>query len=413
MPRTTKVDCPGCPPLRALTFDVLGLVKVIEVKDRLGGAPQVVERWGEPDFSKSVLAASIDDRRIDPLLAVARKNGMVEILSPINGDTRGSFSNINEGEEPDSDPITGLHLFRKESPDSSSRLCTLLTCTAKGNANIKAITSDKSNETDVSSLKMWRVTGSGSVFCSKIDGAEQHALFGGKGVELNVWDLENTTKIWSAKAPPKNNLGIFTPTWFTSAAFFSKDDHRKFVGGTNFHKVHVYDSSAQRRPVLSFDFRETAIKAITEDLDGNTIYIGNGSGDLASYDVRTGKLVGCFLGKCSGSIRSIARHPELPVIASCGLDSYLRIWDIHTRQLLSAVFLKQHLTSVVLDSNFTIKEPVVTPQENEVQDANGSDSDTDEEEEELVAPKKRKNPRKENFASQKSKAKKSSKKLKG
>lgn len=32
----------------------------------------------------------------------------------------------------------------------------------------------------------------------------------------------------------------------------------------------------------------------------------------------TGKLLGCFLGKCSGSIRSIARHPEFPVIASCG-----------------------------------------------------------------------------------------------
>ena len=31
-----------------------------------------------------------------------------------------------------------------------------------------------------------------------------------------------------------------------------------------------------------------------------------------------GKLLGSFLGKCSGSIRSIARHPELPVLASCG-----------------------------------------------------------------------------------------------
>uniref|UniRef100_A0A7N1A5K3 Transducin/WD40 repeat-like superfamily protein n=1 Tax=Kalanchoe fedtschenkoi TaxID=63787 RepID=A0A7N1A5K3_KALFE len=355
MPRTTKVDSPGCPPLRVLTFDVLGLVKVIEVRDRLGGALQVVERWGVPDSSKSVLAASMNDRRIDPLLAVARKNGMVEVLSPINGDARASFSNINDGEEPDSDVITGLHLFQKESPDSS-RLCTLLTCTTKGNASIKAINfPDKSEESAVSSMKTWRVTGGGSVLCSKVDGVEQHALFGGKGVELNVWDLENSTKIWTAKAPPKNNLGIFTPTWFTSATFLSKDDHRKFVGGTNSHKVHIYDSSAQRRPVISFDFRETAIKAVTEDLDGNTIYVGNGSGDLASYDVRTGKLLGCFLGKCSGSIRSISRHPELPIIASCGLDSYLRIWDIHTRQLLSAVFLKQHLTSVVIDSNFTMK----------------------------------------------------------
>jgi len=37
--------------------------------------------------------------------------------------------------------------------------------------------------------------------------------------------------------PPKNNLGIFTPTWFTSAAFLTKDDHRKFVAGTNSHQV--------------------------------------------------------------------------------------------------------------------------------------------------------------------------------
>ncbi|KAL2981156.1 hypothetical protein AAZX31_13G271800 [Glycine max] len=48
-------------------------------------------------------------------------------------------------------------------------------------------------------------------------------------------------------------------------------------------------------------------------------------------------MLGCFSGKCSGSIRSIVKHPELPVIASCGLDNYLRLWDTKTRQLLSAV----------------------------------------------------------------------------
>lgn len=40
--------------------------------------------------------------------------------------------------------------------------------------------------------------------------------------------------------------------------------------------------------MISIDFRETSIKAVCEDIDGNTIYIGNGSGDLASYDIRTG-----------------------------------------------------------------------------------------------------------------------------
>lgn len=39
---------------------------------------------------------------------------------------------------------------------------------------------------------------------------------------------------------------------------------------------------------MSLDFRETPIKALAEDLDGNKIYVGNGSGDLASFDIRTG-----------------------------------------------------------------------------------------------------------------------------
>jgi hypothetical protein len=50
------------------------------------------------------------------------------------------------------------------------------------------------------------------------------------------------------------------------------------------------------------------------------------------FPLFSGKLLGCYFGKCSGSIRSIVRHPDLPLIASCGeatsrkaLDSFY--WD--------------------------------------------------------------------------------------
>ncbi|KAH7561161.1 hypothetical protein ACOSP7_016240 [Xanthoceras sorbifolium] len=356
MPRTTTLECPGCPPVRAITFDALGLIKVVEARGERGGVPSVVERWGDPDASKCVLAASIDDTKHNPLLAVARKNGLVEIFNSLNGDLQVSISNVGDADvRPENDGIVGLHLFRKQRKESLSR--TLLTCSTQGNANMRSIdVSNPAESTSVDSFKAWNVCGSGTVLCSKVDGSEKYALFGGKGVEVNVWDLEMCTKLWTAKSPAKNSLGIFTPTWFTSATFLSTDDHRKFVAGTNSHQVRLYDTSAQRRPVMSFDFRETPIKAIAEEPESYNIYIGNGSGDLASVDIRTGKLLGCFLGKCSGSIRSIARHPTLPMIASCGLDSYLRFWDINTRQLLSAIFLKQHLTEVVFDSNFVDKE---------------------------------------------------------
>ncbi|OMO84026.1 hypothetical protein CCACVL1_11041 [Corchorus capsularis] len=353
MPRTTTVECPGCPPLRALTFDALGLIKVIEARTKEGGVPKVVERWGDPDAAKCVLAASLDDRKTDPLLAVARKSGVIEVLNPLNGELSVTVSNVSNGNaRPEDDAIVGLHLFRRQILESTSRSCTFLTCTTKGNATLRSVEMTDS-PSDSNASKTWNVCGAGNISFSQVDGNESYAVFGGKGVEVNMWDLDKCTKIWTAKPPPKNSLGIFTPTWFTSATFLCKDDHRKVVAGTNSHQVRLYDVSAQRRPVISFDFRETPIKAVTEDLDGHTIYIGSGSGDLASVDIRTGKLLGCFLGKCSGSIRSIARHPELPVIASCGLDSYLRIWDIATRQLLSSVFLKQHLTKVVFDTNYS------------------------------------------------------------
>ncbi|XP_057970367.1 uncharacterized protein LOC131159456 isoform X1 [Malania oleifera] len=397
MPRTTKVECPGCPPIRALTFDVLGFIKVIEAHDKQGGIPKVVDRWGEPSSSKCVLAASIDDRKSDPLLAVARKSGTIELLSPLNGDLRTSISSAGDaGVQLEDDAISGLHLFRKQKLDLSSRSCTLLTCTTKGIASMRSIEVRKSTRDSLSteSLKTWNVCSGGNIFCSKVDASESYALFGGKSVEVNVWDLEQGSKIWTAKSPPKNSLGIFTPTWFTSATFLNKDDHRKFVAGTNSHQVRLYDISAQRRPVISFDFRESPIKAVAEDLDGHTIYVGNGVGDLASFDIRTGKLLGCFLGKCSGSIRSIARHPELPVIASCGFDSYARFWDVKTRQLLSAVFLKQHLTNVVFDSNFSDKEAadsLADPAPNEAHDVNEM---LDGAEEEMLATKRKKKPKK-------------------
>ncbi|XP_019266673.1 PREDICTED: cytochrome c-like [Nicotiana attenuata] len=66
MPCTITLDCPGCPPLKALTFGILRLIKVIEGKGEQKEAPKVVERWGETDASRCVLDTSIVDREFDP-----------------------------------------------------------------------------------------------------------------------------------------------------------------------------------------------------------------------------------------------------------------------------------------------------------------------------------------------------------
>ncbi|KAJ1697040.1 hypothetical protein LUZ63_005552 [Rhynchospora breviuscula] len=368
MPRTSTVESPGCPPLRALTTDSLGLIKVVEVRGKGGGTPQVVETWGPPDASRSVVATSYADRKKDPVLAVARKNGLIEFLNPLKGDVlttiKASESGSTDQSSSANDLLVGLHFFKSKQEDSFSMLGTLLTCTEKGKVCVRSVgRSDAPSDQSMDSPNEWSVTNGGQVLCSSLDPSENYALFGGKHVELNLWDLNTSKKIWAAKPPRPNNLGISIPTWFTASTFLCKDDHRKIVAGTNQHQVRLYDITSQRRAVISIDFRESPIKAVREDTDGHTVYVGTAIGDLASFDMRTGKMVGCYKGKCCGSIRSIAKHPDLPLIASCGLDTYLRIWDTNKRQLLSAVFLKQHLTSVVIDSHFTAQELVGTKPE--------------------------------------------------
>ncbi|CAH8389559.1 unnamed protein product [Eruca vesicaria subsp. sativa] len=426
MPRVISDETYGCPAIRALTFDSLGLIKVTEARGKERGTPTVVNTWGEMNASRSVLAASMDDRSSNPLLAVARKDGNVEVLNPCNGDLHFAYSVFgDDGSSPEDDEISGLHLFRKQKEDHVERSCTLLTCMKKGDVNLRTVQfpDAPADSADDAAPKTWKACGSGELLFGKVDGTENFGLFGGKRVEVNIWDLEQCTKIWSAKSvsffcyqkplpsvnvssnqsllgqPPKDNLGIFTPTWFTCAAFMSNDDHRKFVTGTKSHQVRLYDVSAQRRPVLSFDFHETAITAITEDPDGHTVYVGNASADLAAFDIRTGKLLGNFLGKCSGSIRSVVRHPQHQVIASCGLDRYLRVYDVNTRQLISAVFLKQHLTGLVFDSGFSgeaeiaVANTVVEAETEETIEQEGDEEENEDETEE--APVKKKKSKKE------------------
>ncbi|KAE8798117.1 WD repeat-containing protein 74 [Hordeum vulgare] len=359
MPRITSVESPGCPPLRAITTDILGLIKVVEARARPAGVAKVVETWGEPDASRAILVASLADRSVDPVLAVARKNGVVELLNPLNGDAlalvKSSRTDQTAGAV-ENDPIVALHLFTKHAPDLST-LGTFLACTDKGKASVTSVAKENTpSDSDVGPSSTWDVCNKGKLQFSSVDARENYAMFGGNGMEVNLWDITSCSKIWSAKSPRANNVGIFTKPWFTAGTFLCKDDHRKIVACTNNHQVRLYDTASQRRSVVSVDFRESPIKAVVGDPDGHTVYIGTATGDLASFDMRTGKLLGCYVGKCSGSIRSIARHPELPLIASCGLDSYLRIWDTNTRQPLSAVYLKQHLTTVVIDSHFSAEE---------------------------------------------------------
>ena len=68
-------------------------------------------------------------------------------------------------------------------------------------------------------------------------------------------------------------------------------------------------------------------------------------GRIECLDLRMNKLHGSLKGP-AGAVKSLAMHPELPIIASVGLDRFFRVHNVDSKALLCKLYLKQQLTAV-------------------------------------------------------------------
>uniref|UniRef100_A0AAR2IUE4 WD repeat domain 74 n=1 Tax=Pygocentrus nattereri TaxID=42514 RepID=A0AAR2IUE4_PYGNA len=138
---------------------------------------------------------------------------------------------------------------------------------------------------------------------------------GGKENPLKVWDLERPDKpIFTAK------------------------------------NVRVYDpSTPQRRPVLEAEFGEYPLTTLALPAGHDRVVVGNTHGQIAILDLRKGLVRGCMKG-LAGSVRGLQCHPSSPLLASCGLDRFLRIHSLEDRSTVHKVYLKSRLNCVLLSS---------------------------------------------------------------
>lgn len=74
-------------------------------------------------------------------------------------------------------------------------------------------------------------------------------------------------------------------------------------------------------------------------LAGHRVWLGNGLGQIEVLDVVSRRFSGAVKG-LAGGVRALAVHPTQPVLASVGLDRYLRLHATHSRRLLAKVYCK-------------------------------------------------------------------------
>ncbi|XP_074535910.1 WD repeat-containing protein 74 [Halichoeres trimaculatus] len=269
--------------------------------------------WGDPAESE---------------LLVGCVDGTVKTFST----EKGSFTETRRCGDPSEGCFTGL-----AAPDGSS----LITCVECGKVRVwREDSSEPVTELDAGkNVSRMRLS---PVHRNKV-------ATGGKENGLKIWDLEKPEKpVFTAKNLRDDWLDLRRPHWVRDMAFIPDSD--KVVTCTGYHQVHVFDpSSPQRRPVLEAEYGEYPLTALSLPASGNTVVVGNTHGELAMLDLRKGLVRGCLKG-LAGGVRGLQCHPSQPVVATCGLDRFLRIHSLEDRKLQHKVYLKSRLNCILLSS---------------------------------------------------------------
>ncbi|KAG9475510.1 hypothetical protein GDO78_003747 [Eleutherodactylus coqui] len=191
--------------------------------------------------------------------------------------------------------------------------------------------------------------------------AQRHKVgTGGKENQLKIWDLQRPEEpVFRAKNVRNDWLDLRVPEWIRDLGFIPESD--KVVTCTSYHQVRIYDPcSPQRRPVLEVLFDEDPLTALSITPDGRSVVVGNSHGNMGVIDLRKGRLL-CVLKGSAGSVRSIQCHSSMPVVASCGLDRFMRLHSLTDKKLLHKVYLKSRLNCLLLTSRDKWEEEELTP----------------------------------------------------
>jgi len=176
---------------------------------------------------------------------------------------------------------------------------------------------------------------------------------GGLNEHLKLWDLNatdsinrddaaETKPIFTAKNVKNDWLNLQVRTCVQDIRFIPDSD--QVVTCTGYHQVRVYDPKSQRRPVVDFESGEFPLTCM-DIVSGNHnhVIVGNTRGFMSQHDLRmAGRMVHGFKG-FAGGLRDIRCHVSEPLVASVGLDRYLRVHNVVNHRIVNKIYLKSRL----------------------------------------------------------------------
>ena len=138
----------------------------------------------------------------------------------------------------------------------------------------------------------WRVSGNVASMAALAGGGR--VALGGDGADVALYDGATGALLVKAKPPAKDWLGMYRKIYVASLSFLGSGSAPECVLAGGEAELRLFDFRAQRRAVRCMPLGEGAVGALTVSADGSCAAGGTTRGQLAYFDLGTGKLLGAF-----------------------------------------------------------------------------------------------------------------------
>lgn len=364
--------------MRIITADETGLIKVVRLESgeclAVSSGEQARERavraiCHSNDAARSGGSSSSHQADYCGSFHVARLEGAVETWDMSNAERAGNSGNACalrlRGTVADCPPgPVALACLPSASAGSSER-SRILTCNAEGDVQVSCADFDGASDAPQAAKFSIRGPVSAAIIAGGRGAAGSAALAaGGKENDLKIWDVSTAQCTWKAKNVPHDFLDMRQPVWISSLRSLVPEGEatsggggcalHQIVAGTAHRQVRLYDARAQKRPTHSVDADEHGITTMVVAPGGREVVVADTAGLVRVLDLRKMKWGRRFEGP-GGSVRGLAFHPSLPVLACVGLDRMARVYDYRSREQKFQVYLKQRLNAVLFDGEGEVR----------------------------------------------------------
>lgn len=173
--------------------------------------------------------------------------------------------------------------------------------------------------------------------------------------------------IFKAKNVKNDHLDLRVPIWITNILFSKAEKGYKLITSTGYGQIRLYDTTEGKKPRKDYQVTDKAIVTLSYGNDEQSeIIITDTHSLMAKYSLTkiderafktnsasagdiikpVPKLLGKFTGGNTGATFGVQVYED--IVAFAGLDRYLRVFDLESREILAKVYVGVEVSSLLV-----------------------------------------------------------------